>query len=980
MWEIYAYQNADSLFGIFNAAAAIHGSGDYMAAVAAVAFCGFIAALVAYAFAPEKLQGWKWLATVLLVFSVLIVPRVTVGVVDKTGGSAVKVVANVPFGVAFLGSVTSTVGHTLTGLFETAFQVIPGVGALPSELSYEKNGLMFGNRLIRETGGVAFQDPNFRTDLVNFIHNCTMYDLIDGTVDPGTFSSSDDVWALMASPNPARFTTLTSAGGSITVDTCPNAYTNLNGRLPAQLTRIQGKLALQLNPTLPAAAANAAIAGQIQQAYLKNSIATAAATAADLIRQNAVLNAINDTSNIIGQKVNDPAAMVLAVGRAQSVAQQNAAWLNAGKIAEQALPVFRNVIEAITYALFPLLVLLMLLTSGRETMLAFKGYAAVLIWIQLWPPLYAVLNYMASIYAAYDLAAAADLGSGAKALSLHTASTIYSRAISGEAVVGYLAISIPFIAWAALKRMETFGTALVGGLSGLQSMVAGATAGAAAGNLSMGNVSMDQIRLAPNRTSAFMSNWQNDISGNSFSSNMLTGRTAVSLLRNQGYASRVVSMRVSEQDVQDASRQVDAARTEAVAASTERSAVLSEAFSKGLAKLKSSRSSTGSTSSSFEQLGQTIDRLDQISRSVSESTGLTQSQVARIALGVTGHAGFNARFVGAQLNASADKTYLSGLSADERKVLGALTSEQASEFKQFGDRVSRDSSVASLVATDAREARELSSRIATTTARSARADASLADRAAFSERLAVARERGGVSDPEAKRKIIGGLFVDVFKAEAAKIKATHARHVAWLAQGTIYPDVIESGGAKTKKAVTIKSHHNVGGLPEQLGLKLLEPLRELFKDEVRELGVALGLPPEMVYRHPFPGPGLGVRILGEVKKDYADLLRRADAIFIEELRNTVDTASGKSWYDLTSQAFAVFLPVRSVGVMGDGRTYDYVVALRAVQTSDFMTADWAELPYSLLKRVSGRIINEVRGINRVTYDVSSKPPATIEWE
>ena len=188
MWEIYAYQNADSLFGIFNAAATIHGSGDYMAAVAAVAFCGFIAALVAYAFAPEKLQGWKWLATVLLVFSVLIVPRVTVGVVDKTGGSAVKVVANVPFGVAFLGSVTSTFGHTLTGLFETAFQVIPGVGALPSELSYEKNGLMFGNRLIRETGGVAFQDPNFRTDLVNFIHNCTMYDLIDGTVDPGTFS------------------------------------------------------------------------------------------------------------------------------------------------------------------------------------------------------------------------------------------------------------------------------------------------------------------------------------------------------------------------------------------------------------------------------------------------------------------------------------------------------------------------------------------------------------------------------------------------------------------------------------------------------------------------------------------------------------------------------------------------------------------------------------------------------------------------
>ncbi len=240
----------------------------------------------------------------------------------------------------------------------------------------------------------------------------------------------------------------------------------------------------------------------------------------------------------------------------------------------------------------------------------------------------------------------------------------------------------------------------------------------------------------------------------------------------------------------------------------------------------------------------------------------------------------------------------------------------------------------------------------------------------------------GVSEPEAKRKIIGGLFVDVFKQEAAKLKAGDGGHkgATFLAQGTIYPDVIESGGAKSKKAVTIKSHHNVGGLPEQLGLKLLEPLRELFKDEVRELGVALGLPREMVYRHPFPGPGLGVRILGEVKKEYADLLRRADAIFIEELHNFTDEATGKTWYDLTSQAFTVFLPVKSVGVMGDGRTYDYVVALRAVQTSDFMTADWAELPYALLKKVSGRIINEVRGINRVTYDVSSKPPATIEWE
>ncbi|MFO1305299.1 MAG: glutamine-hydrolyzing GMP synthase [Burkholderiales bacterium] len=232
----------------------------------------------------------------------------------------------------------------------------------------------------------------------------------------------------------------------------------------------------------------------------------------------------------------------------------------------------------------------------------------------------------------------------------------------------------------------------------------------------------------------------------------------------------------------------------------------------------------------------------------------------------------------------------------------------------------------------------------------------------------------GVSEPEQKRRIIGKLFVDVFQREAAKLS-----NVKWLAQGTIYPDVIESAGAKTGKAHNIKSHHNVGGLPETLHLNLLEPLRELFKDEVRELGLELGLPRDMVFRHPFPGPGLGVRILGEVTRERADLLRRADAIFIDELRAARDT-DGKTWYDKTAQAFAVFLPVQSVGVMGDGRTYEHAVALRAVQTTDFMTAHWAHLPHELLARISNRITNEVRGFNRVVYDISSKPPATIEWE
>ncbi len=795
MWEIYAYQNSESLFGIFNAAAAIHASSDYLAAVAAVAFCGFVAALIAYAFAPEKLQGWKWLATVVLVFSILIVPKVTVGIVDKTGGAPVKVVDNVPFGIAMLGSVTSTIGHTLTGLFETAFQVIPGQGALPSELAYEKNGLMFGNRLIRETGNVVFQDPNFRTDLINFIHNCTMYDLIDGTVSPSTFSSSGDVWPLMATPNPARFSTITALGSGVDVDTCPNVYANLNGRIPAQISLIQGRLAFQLNPTLPGAAAAAAIAGQIQQAYLKNSIADASATAADLIRQNAVLNAINDTSNIIGQKVNDPAAMVLAVGRAQAVAQQNASWLNYGKVAEQALPVFRNVIEAVTYALFPLLVLLLLLTSGRETMLAFKGYAAILIWIQLWPPLYAVLNYMASIYASYDLAAAADLGAGGKALSLQTASTIYSRAISGEAVVGYLAISIPFIAWAALKRMENFGTALVGGLSGLQGVLSGSTGAAATGNVNMGNVAMDQTQLAPNRTSAFMSSLQNDLTGNTFSSNALTGRTAVSLLRNQGFASRVVSMRVSEQDVTEASRQADAARSEAISVGQQRSAMLTEAFTRGTAKSRSMRSTSGTASSSFEQLGESLTRLDQISKSVSDRTGLSQSQVAHIAFGASGSLGLSTPVASARIQGNAGKNYQSGIMTDEQKVRNAMTTDQLAEFKQFGDRVSRDSSVMSAIASDSREGREMASRLAATTSQSERAEATFAQRQALAERMSAAHERGEtLSIDIAQDPHNLDMFMRYAEQYGGTSAAAHALMDAELARQGLRPTRVFSDG------------------------------------------------------------------------------------------------------------------------------------------------------------------------------------------
>jgi conjugal transfer mating pair stabilization protein TraG len=396
--------------------------------------------------------------------------------------------------------------------------------------------------------------------------------------------------------------------------------------------------------------------------------------------------------------------------------------------------------------------------------------------------------------------------------------------VSGEAVVGYLAISIPFIAWAALKRMENFGTALVGGLSGLQGMLSGSTGAAAVGNVHLGNVAMDQFQLSPNRTSAFMSSWQNDLSGNTFSSNALTGRTAVSLLRNQGYASRVVSMRVSEQDVQDASRQVDAARSESVAASNERSAVLAEAFTKGVAKLRASRSSSGSTSSSFEQFGKTLNRLDQISKSVADTTGLTQAQVARIAIGASGHLGVNTPLAGLQGNAVADKNYSSSLSSAEQKALSSMTSEQLAEFKQFGDRASRDRSFMSVLASDAREAQDLTARLASTTARSERADASLSERSAFAERLFTAYERGEtISIDIAQDPHNLAMFTRYAEQYGGSSASARVLMEAELARQSLRPQrVFSDGSAVPTTFGDLQAHHRQNSGDPELAPDLTE--------------------------------------------------------------------------------------------------------------------------------------------------------------
>ncbi len=730
MYEIFAYQNAESLSGIFNAIAAIVSSGAYGGALGVVLIFGFLFAFIAYAFAPERLHGWKWLGTVVIVYSIIYLPRVTVQITDKTSGNPPSIVANVPLGIALFGSMTSQVGNVLTSLFETAFQVLPGNGALPAELAYQQNGLMFGSRMVKYTRNAGFVNPQFRTDLLAFIDNCTKYDLLDGTINPATFASSPNIWALMATPNPARLTPITTGPGATTIVTCPVAYPILNATAVTEVGAIQGKLGEQLNPTLTAAAASAAIGNQITVAYQKNRLATAASTASDIILQNAMINAVNDASAIQGQRINDPASLLLAMGRAQAVAQINASWTNYGKVAEEALPLIRNVIEAICYALFPFVILILFLTSGMQTVMAIKSYLLTLMWIQLWPPVYAVLNYMASIAAASKLGASANVG-GATVLSLQTASTIYSTAISLEAVVGYMCISVPAIAWAALKGMETIGQAAITGTSSIQATVGSASSQSALGNASMGNVALDQVQLAPNRTSAFMRNWQDDRTGDTYSTSAF-GREAVSLLSNSGFASRTVSRSISSSDVAEANKAVESARSDAVSANAERAAVLTSIFERGASKGASWRNSTGTTTAGYEEVGETVSRVATLAKVVGNELGVSSGQVAQVAI--------SAGLAAAGTGLTGGKSFHDGLSEVDRKIFNRLSSDDINDFKKFGDRVSHDQGFVRALSGDQNEANSISAQLASRISRAQRAEAVLSDRVGVAQRISQAHE------------------------------------------------------------------------------------------------------------------------------------------------------------------------------------------------------------------------------------------------
>lgn len=645
MWEIYAYQNVESLFGIFNAVAAMVGAAGYASAVAAVVFSGFIGAMLAYAFAPEKLIGWKWLGSLIIVYSILLVPRVTVGIVDKTGGESVRVVDNVPLGMAMFGSLTSTIGNTVTELFETAFQTLPGKGGLPSEFTYQKTGLMFGNRMVRTTSTINFVDPAFRADMTNFVINCTYYDLADGHIKADDFSKSTDLWSLMGDPNPARFTTITRSDTATVVpckssDGVEGAYENLSGRMPSQLATALDMISKKMNPTLPPSLASTEITAQIEQSSIRNSIADASKSAVDIVRQNAVINLVSEAGRLQSQKSNDPTAAILAMSVSGGTAQQNASWLVGGKIAEQSLPVLRNVLEAMTYAMFPMFVMLLFLTHGQDTMKGVKSYATILIWIQMWPPMYAILNYMAMVYAQYDLAAAADLGGGAKGLALRSAGSIYTNAISGEAVVGYLVASIPILSWTALKRMENLGQALAQGFGAIGSTAGAVASAGAMGNYNMGVATMDQRNISPSDSNGGVTRTQ-DADG-TWHTHTPTGLHATERLMNKGPASLRMRVGKTLADVNEKKHEEEAAYQHAVASTQAYNASLGRALTHSSSSGLQTVDSAGNSIQNGQMSGKRLDNLKQYNHMVAKALGTSDEEAASIMVGLAARAGVRA--------------------------------------------------------------------------------------------------------------------------------------------------------------------------------------------------------------------------------------------------------------------------------------------------------------------------------------------------
>jgi conjugal transfer mating pair stabilization protein TraG len=726
MMEIITYSNVELLRGIMLALAHIFGSSDYAGMLAAVVLIGFCVALVAYAFQPQKLVGWYWMATVLCVSAAIVVPRTDVQIIDRLqncgSGNCVTVVPDVPLALAALASVTSRVGDGLASIFETRFgNIAPSVAAGEAgsagfpELNYRENGLMFGNKLVRETARATFPDPNFRFNLTMYLQGCAAPDMTDGTIDPATIRMSDDIWRDLGrgnagSPgtggNPARF--VPNAAG--TPVSCRRLGEQLDQAIDGQIRDATTMLGKRVNAdnTVDNAVVHDRAEQQIGQAYLRARLGTGAADASRLVRQNAMINAMSDATGLRSQRTNDPTAMMVGLAEAQAKVSTNTSWITGAKVAEEAMPLIRNGIEAILYAAFPIIVLMMLVVTGRTAAKLLTSYAATLLWIQLWPPLFAVLNYMATAAAARHLAAAGAMPNGQSGLSLLTAASIYENSISDVAVVGYLVISVPVIAWSLVKGMEAIGA---GALAGASTFTGGAHAGAtqaATGNVSMGNVRTDDVRLAPHYGAANYSTFEDGFSKRTddFSSRNLD---TVSMKKSDVGVDAGFVHRRAESVSQQASQEFQAGQRDQSAMSRSLDSTVASAISltHNASKLGTSLDSVGSAHSSGSGT-QIRSRVGHIEGGGNSSSGgeSTSSSASRTNTNQIGEATTGSVGVGtpgfSPIQASASETLTRGNSAQggnarEEAMSASEIAAHAEQWQKSGTSDSTLSDMHSLV-------------------------------------------------------------------------------------------------------------------------------------------------------------------------------------------------------------------------------------------------------------------------------------------
>lgn len=641
-YTLFSYGDVDTLALIFNALAAMTGGSSMAGAIAMVLILGFFGALIAMA-VMKHLYGIHWLIAVFLINGVLLVPKTTVQIVDKTAMQAPVLVDNVPWGIGALASIVTSVGSGLTEMFETAFQVLPAalsgnsIVTLPADLTYEKTGMMFGATLIREAAKTRFQDPVFETDLVNFIANCTIYDISQGLIDANAFNNAKDLWPLMANTNQARFSTLHGANGAVDAYSCPVAYASLDAAMASQVTQQITNMAVFVNPALRAnlgqsitpamsSAAAADLDAQLMAAYNRSALGGAAATTAQIIRQHGLINAVNGAGAMFSQRTNDPSALMLGMAQAQTTAAHNAQKIVGGKIAESALPLLHNGITAIVYTAFPLVILIALLLGGLGAVRVLKMYSLSLVWLAMWPPLYAVVNFLHSTKAA-KATALAGYANSVQGVTLATAPSIYDTTMSELAITSWLLVSVPVIASAIVFGMDKLANA---GIGFMTSMGTSASFGSRQAGDYAGNLSLDKMDLAPNRTDAFMSQYSNalgtstsDMATGDYRFRANLGQSAASLGTSTEIGNRLSTASANAERI--ASQETEAAQKADTATLAH---ILGETHREGVDSAYGKGARHGDSAS----LGTKIDNVHEITDQLKRDLGITDTNTASSAL------------------------------------------------------------------------------------------------------------------------------------------------------------------------------------------------------------------------------------------------------------------------------------------------------------------------------------------------------------